>query len=83
MTWEGDGTSEDAASLLFQSYVDQNDCDAQGCSLQYLIMYDGPSWGYTVNSTGIPGTTGASCAGLTGADLRTARLRIFATTCVT
>jgi hypothetical protein len=68
MTWEGDGTSEDAATLLFQSYVDQNDCVAQGCSLQYFIMYDGPSWGYTVTSTGIPGTTGASCAGLTDAN---------------
>jgi len=68
MTWEGDGTSEDAATLLYQNYVDSNDCDAQGCSLMYLIMYDGPSWGYTVASTGIPGTTGASCSGLTGAD---------------
>ncbi len=68
MTWEGDGTSEDAASLLLQSYVDQNDCDGQGCSLQYMIMYDGPSWGYTVTSTGIPGTTGASCSGMTGAN---------------
>lgn len=68
MTWEGAGTSEDAATLLYQKYVDGNDCTAQGCSLMYLIMYDGPSWAYSVASTGIPGTTGASCSGLTGTD---------------
>jgi hypothetical protein len=67
LTWEGDGTSEDAAALLFEQYVNQNDCDAQGCSLKYLIMYDGPSWGYNVTATGIPGTSGASCAGETDA----------------
>ena len=66
MTWEGPGTGEDAATLLYQEYVDQNDCDAQDCSPMYLIMDDGPSWSYTVKSTGIPGTTGASCSGLTG-----------------
>ncbi|SPE24243.1 exported hypothetical protein [Candidatus Sulfotelmatomonas gaucii] len=68
MTWEGPGTSEDAATLLYQKNVDQNDCDAQGCSPMYLIMDDGPSWSYTVESTGIPGTTGASCSGLTGTE---------------
>jgi hypothetical protein len=68
VTWEGPGTSEDGASLLYQKYVDENDCNAQGCSPMYLIMDDGPSWGYTVTSTGIPGTTGASCSGLSDAD---------------
>ncbi len=65
-TWEGPGTSEDAAALLFQAYVNQNNCSAQGCSLTYLIMDDGPSWGYNVTPTGIPGTTGASCSSDTG-----------------
>jgi hypothetical protein len=68
MSWEGPGTSEDAATLLFQWYVNQNYCGAQGCSLMYVIMDDGPSWSYTVASTGIPGTTGESCSGQTGAN---------------
>ena len=68
MTWEGPGTSEDAATLSFQSYANQNACGAQGCSLGYVIMDDGPSWSYSVASTGIPGTTGASCANYTGTD---------------
>ena len=68
MTWEGAGTSEDAAALLYQQYVNQNDCDTAGCDPMYLLMYDGPSWGYTVTSTGIPGTSGTSCSGLSAAD---------------
>jgi hypothetical protein len=66
LTWEGAGTSEDAAALMLQSYLGGNDCSAQGCSLTYLLMYDGPSWGYNVMSTGIPGTSGQSCAAQTG-----------------
>ncbi len=67
MTWEGPGTSEDAATLLFQSYVNANDCSGGTCSLGYLIMDDGPSWAYNVASTGIPGTSGQSCSNLAGA----------------
>jgi hypothetical protein len=67
MTWEGAGTSEDKASLLFQSTADQYACTSSGCNLSYILMYDGPSVAYSVLSTGIPGTTGQSCAGYTGA----------------
>lgn len=67
MTWEGAGTSEDKASLLFQSTADQYACASAGCNLSYILMYDGPSVAYSVMSTGIPGTTGQSCSGYTGA----------------
>lgn len=67
MTWQGAGTNEDKATLLYQSYVDSNDCSGpQACSPMYMIMYDGASMNYNVLSTGIPGTSGASCAGQTG-----------------
>ena len=56
MTWEGDGTSEDAATLKFQSYENAHHCNGpQNCSPMYFIMYDGPSFTYTVTSTGISG----------------------------
>ncbi|WP_446742236.1 hypothetical protein [Silvibacterium acidisoli] len=62
MTWEGPGTSEDQATLAFQSYVDQNHCTGpQQCSAMYLIMDDGPDVNYSVTSTGAPGTSGAAC----------------------
>ena len=67
VTWEGDGTSEDKATLLYQAYVNAHHCSGpQGCNPKYLIMYDGPSWAYTVASTGILNTSGASCSGLSG-----------------
>ena len=69
MTWEGAGTSEDAATLKFQSYVNANHCaGAQSCSPMYLIMYDGPSMAYNVTSTGVAGTSGAGCSAQTGAN---------------
>lgn len=67
MSWEGAGTSEDSATLLFQSWENQHTCSGSACTLSYLIMYDGASMDYDVKSTGIPGTSGASCSGLTGA----------------
>ena len=67
MSWEGAGTSEDSATLLFQSWEDQNACSGSTCKLTYMIMYNGASMAYNVTSTGIPGTSGASCSGLTGA----------------
>jgi hypothetical protein len=69
LTWEGAGTSEDSAALKIQSYLNANDCTGpQSCNPMYLIMYDGPSTGYTVTPTGIAGTTGASCLQRGGAD---------------
>ncbi len=69
LTWEGAGTSEDAAALKFQNYLNANDCvNPQSCSPMYFIMYDGPSTGYTVTPTGISGTTGTSCLQKSGAD---------------
>ncbi|HEV2135274.1 MAG TPA: hypothetical protein VGR47_13650 [Terracidiphilus sp.] len=67
MSWDGAGTSADSASLLFQSWDDQNACSGSSCQLSYLIMYNFASMNYNVKSTGIPGTSGASCSGLTGA----------------
>ena len=66
MSWEGAGTSEDSATLLFQSWEDQHACSGSTCKLSYLIMYNGASMNYNVKSTGAPGTSGASCSGLTG-----------------
>lgn len=67
MTWEGAGSSEDAATLKFQAYVDANHCSgAQQCAPMYLIMLDGPSLAYNLKSTGIPGTSGAGCSSQTG-----------------
>jgi len=67
MSWEGVGTSEDEATLRFQRYVNKGHCNgAQQCDPMYLIMIDGPSWAYTVKSTGIAGTSGAGCGGKTG-----------------
>ncbi len=43
MTWEGPGTSEDQATLLFQSYANTTTCGARGCTLGYMLMDDGPS----------------------------------------
>jgi hypothetical protein len=69
MTWEGAGNFEDATALTLQAYLNANHCRGpQQCDPMYLIMYDGPSVGYTVLSTGIPGTTGASCNGRSGAE---------------
>jgi hypothetical protein len=69
MSWEGDGTSEDAATLKYQHYVNHHYCkDAQQCDAMYFIMYDGPSWAYTVNSTGIPGTSGSGCGKRAGGE---------------
>lgn len=68
MSWEGAGTSEDSATLLFQAWEDQNACSSSTCKLSYLIMLDGPEVNYDVKSTGVPGTSGASCTGLTGAN---------------
>lgn len=67
-TWEGAGTSEDAATLDFQAYVNANHCSGpQNCDPMYLIMYDGPSMAYNVTSTGAPGTSGNGCTTQTGA----------------
>jgi hypothetical protein len=67
MSWEGYDTSEDAATLKFQQYVNKHSCKgAQQCDPMYFIMIDGPSWAYTVKSTGIKGTSGAGCGGKTG-----------------
>jgi hypothetical protein len=67
MSWEGAGTSEDDATLLFQAWEDQHACTGSTCKLSYLIMLDGPEIDYNLQSTGIPGTSGSSCSGLTGA----------------
>lgn len=66
LSWDGAGTSADSASLLFQSWADQNACSGSTCKLTYLIMYNFASMSYNVKSTGIPGTSGASCSGLSG-----------------
>ena len=67
MTWEGPGTSEDGTALKLQAYLNARHCRGpQQCDLMYLIMIDGPSTGYTVTPTGIPGTTAASCTGKKG-----------------
>ncbi|UWZ84223.1 glycoside hydrolase family 71/99 protein [Occallatibacter riparius] len=67
MSWEGYGTSEDEAALRFQRYANKHYCKgAQQCDPMYLIMIDGPSWAYSVKSTGIPGTSGAGCGGKNG-----------------
>jgi hypothetical protein len=69
ISWEGAGTSEDAAALKLQGYLDQKHCSGpQHCDPMYLLMYDGPSREYTVGSTGIRGTTGESCARRRGSD---------------
>jgi hypothetical protein len=67
VTWEGAGTSEDGATLNFQAYVNAKHCSGpQNCNPRYLIMYDGPSMAYNVTSTGVTGTSGASCSGKMG-----------------
>jgi hypothetical protein len=69
MTWEGAGNFEDATALKLQGYLNANHCKGpQKCDLMYFILYDGPSVGYTVMPTKIPGTTGASCNGNSNAD---------------
>jgi len=69
ISWEGPGTVEDGAALKLQAYVDAKHCSgSQKCDPMYMIMLDGPSTGYTVTPTGIPGTTGVSCSGRKGAD---------------
>jgi len=69
MTWEGARTNEDAATLKFQAYVNANHCSGnRNCDPMYVIMYDGPSMAYSVTSTGVSGTSGASCSGLAGAN---------------
>ncbi len=67
MSWDGDGTSEDNATKLFQSWADSNACSNGSCRLTYLIMYNTASLDYNVKSTGIGGTSGKSCSGLAGA----------------
>ncbi len=69
MTWEGGGSSEDAAAIKFQHYVNAHRCGGpQQCDPMYFIMIDGPSMAYRVESTGIRGTSGAGCDGKSGAD---------------
>jgi hypothetical protein len=69
ISWEGAGTVEDSAALKLQAYIDSKRCNgSRQCDMSYLIMYDGPSTGYRVTSTGIDGTNGASCSGIRGAD---------------
>ncbi|HWG21433.1 MAG TPA: hypothetical protein VG225_12955 [Terracidiphilus sp.] len=69
LTWEGNGSSEDAAALRFQNYIGSRHCAGpQQCDPMYFLMYDGASFAYTVASTGIPGTSGAGCGGKSGAD---------------
>lgn len=77
MSWEGAGTTEDSATLLFQSWEEQNTCSGSTCKLSYVIMFDGPSVTYDVQSTGIPGTSGASCSGLSGADYENCAIQHF------
>lgn len=67
MSWDGSRTSMDSATLLFQQWADQNACSGNECSLSYIIMFNAASLNYNVGSTGIPGTTGQSCSGLSGA----------------
>lgn len=67
LTWAGNGTSEDAAALKFQRYLNTHGCKGpQQCDPMYLIMYDGASMDYQVAPTGIPGTTGNGCGNRTG-----------------
>lgn len=69
LVWEGNGTSEDEASKKFRAYTEEHDCpDSHHCKLQYVLMYDGPSIGYTVTGTGVRGTTGMGCSNKKGAD---------------
>jgi hypothetical protein len=67
MSWDGSQTSMDTASLLFQQWADRHACSGGNCSLSYIIMYNAVSLNYDVGSTGIPGTTGQSCSGFSGA----------------
>ncbi|HEV2327038.1 MAG TPA: hypothetical protein VGS10_24075 [Terracidiphilus sp.] len=67
MSWEGPGSTEDDATMLFQAWADHNACSGGKCSLTYTIMDDQPSLGYDVKSTGIPGTTGQGCSRQGGA----------------
>ncbi len=68
MTWEGAGTSEDATALKLQAYLNAHECRGpQQCDLMYFNMIDGPSTGYTVTPTRIPGTTADSCSDRKGA----------------
>ena len=71
LSWDGAGTTADAATLLFQQWADQNACTGNDCSFSYLIMYNGASMAYNVASTGIPGTSGQSCSATTGAAYET------------
>jgi len=67
MSWDGNGTKEDEATLKFQKLVNEHGCpSAQQCDPMYLIMYDGASMAYTVKSTGIRGTNGDGCGGRSG-----------------
>lgn len=69
MTWEGNGTMEDGATLKFQRYVNALHCSGpQHCDPMYFLMYDGPAMTYDVSSTGIPGTSGAGCTHKSGAE---------------
>jgi hypothetical protein len=64
LTWQGAGTSEDATALKFQAYLNAHHCGGpQQCDLMYFNMIDGPSTGYSVTATRVPGTTGDSCSG--------------------
>lgn len=68
-SWEGSGTTSDAAAISMQSYLNARHCHGQqNCDLMYTIMFDGPSVNYKVADTGIPGTSGQKCSGRHGAD---------------
>lgn len=63
MTWEGAKTSEDDATLKFQSYVQAHHCSGpQACDPMYFIMYDGPSLTFDVFSLDPPNLSGAGCS---------------------
>jgi hypothetical protein len=69
MSWEGNGTKEDDATLKFQRYVNAHYCAGpQQCNPSYVVMYDGASMAYNVRFTGIHGTTGDGCGQKRGKD---------------
>lgn len=70
MTWYGNGSGSNAATLKFQSEIkNKGYCPGgpQKCQIMYLNMYDGSTLKYAVTPTGIPGTSGSGCATSLGA----------------
>lgn len=63
LDWYGGGSPVDQAALDFQSAIhDLGYCAApRGCSVKYILMYDGSTLKWPVNATGVPGTTGDAC----------------------